>query len=40
MVHDVYEIVGVLRHIFSASKTEKTTIDKEKVDYIVEYLKK
>ena len=37
---DVYEIVGVMRYIFSASEMRKmkNLSDKEKVDYIVEYL--
>ena len=39
---DVYEIVGVMRYIFSASEMRKmkNLSDKEKVDYIVEYWKK
>ena len=38
---DVYEIVGVMRYIFSASEMRKmkNLSDKEKVDYIVEYWK-
>ena len=39
--NDVYEIVGVMRYIFSASEMRKmkNLSDKEKVDYIVEYWK-
>ena len=39
---DVYEIVGVMRYIFSASEMRKmkNLSDKEKIDYIVEYWKK
>ncbi len=38
---DVYEIVGVMRYIFSASEMRKmkNLSDKEKIDYIVEYWK-
>ena len=39
---DVYEIVGVMKYIFSASEMRKmkNLTDKEKVDYIVEFWKK
>ena len=39
---DVYEIVGVMRYIFSPSEMRKmkNLSDKEKVDYISEYWKK
>ena len=38
---DVYDIVGVMRYIFSASEMRKmkNLSDKEKIDYIVEYWK-
>ena len=39
---DVYEIVGVMRYIFTASEMRKmkNLSDKEKIDYIVAYWEK